>query len=639
MTQRGDAGDADFESHEDLTEVGTVEGDDRFDPVGEAIAEMVRDHEAAGFEFPEPAPSSRKVRGTIYYDDRQGKEAWVVVCEPHVRVWLRRLFPKAARVTKDGLRVSASVDRTADLEWATKRFPMDVHPRALEAWRQRLLAHRERERAVDSLQDPAYQPPLFAELAEPLRDYQRVAADHWLRVRRTLIADDLGLGKTIEAIGALTDPRLRPALVVTLTSITRQWKRQVNRFMPGLRVHILRRGTSYDLTKVDRARSVPDVLVCNYHKLRGWGDALEGVVKSVVFDEVQELRISGSDKYKAAAQIADGAEWRVGLSATPVYNYGSEVWTIFDVLDPGRLGTKQEFLDEWCGGRSIVATYNQSDPGKSKSVPVDDPVAFGSFLRSTGAMVRRTRKEVGRELPALQQVVQFCESDTDKIAEVSDRVAELARLLLDPETEHRLRFEAGNEIDWRMRQATGIAKAPFVADFVRLLHESGAGKIVLYGWHRLVYDVWLERLKDLNPVMFTGSESVNQKDQAVRRFVEDPACKLMIISLRAGAGLDGLQAVCNCVVVGELDWSPKVIEQDIGRVHRDGQRQQVLAYVMVSNDGSDPTMSETLGLKEVQAAGVIGQESVLFKADVGEDHVRRLARAVLDRRGKSGEDE
>ncbi|HKV68356.1 MAG TPA: hypothetical protein VJN72_09720, partial [Gaiellales bacterium] len=120
-SNRGPLGDAEFE---DLTEEAALAGDDRFDPVdpiGEAIAEMVRDHEAAGFEFPEPAPSSRKVRGTIYYDDREGKEAWVVVAEPHVRVWLRRLFPKAARVTKEGLRISASVDRTADLEWATKR--------------------------------------------------------------------------------------------------------------------------------------------------------------------------------------------------------------------------------------------------------------------------------------------------------------------------------------------------------------------------------------------------------------------------------------------------------------------------------------------------------------------------------------
>lgn len=667
MPQRGYDNESEFE-HEDLM----LADDERFAPGVEvqhdgfafptddvgppdqvaAIAELARQAKAEGsdararlrlaaiapqladavLEMQRHMPGARvgKTYGTVFYDDRDGKQAWVVVCEPHVRVWLRRLFPKAARVTKAGLRISASVDRTADLEWTMQRYPMVIHPRALEAWRSRLLAHVERERAVDTLTDAAYQPPLFDGVALPLRDYQRVAADHWLRVRRTLVADDLGLGKTAEAIGALTDRRLLPAMVVTLTHLTRQWKREINRFLPGLRVHVLRKGTSYDLHKVDKARAFPDVVVCNYHKLRGWADALGDRVKSIVFDECQELRISDSDKYKAAAQIADGAEWRLGLSATPVYNYGSEVWTIFDVLDPGRLGTKSEFLDEWCGGKSIAATFTPE--GKTKSVKVDDPVAFGSFLRATGAMLRRTRKDVGRELPALQQVVQFCESDTGKLDEVNARVAELARLLLDPETEHKLRFEVGSEIDWRMRQATGLAKAPFVADFVRLLHESGSGKVVLYGWHRLVYDVWLDRLKDLNPVMFTGSESVNQKDEARKRFIEDDECQLMIMSLRAGAGLDGLQRVCRTVVVGELDWSPKVIEQDIGRVHRDGQRDQVLAYIMVSNDGADPTMSETLGLKEVQAAGVIGQESVLFKADVGADHIRRLAQSVLDRR-------
>lgn len=574
--------------------------------------------------------------GSVYYDAKN--ESWVVRCEPYVRVWLRRLFPKASTLAKDYVRISASVDRTADLEWALRRYPMTITSGALEPWRQRLLVHRERERAVAMLHDPGYQPPLFAELTVPLRPYQRVAVDHWLRVRRTLVADDLGLGKTVEAIGAFTDKRLLPVLVVTLTHLTRQWRREVNRFLPGLRVHVLRTGKPYDLNKVDKARAFPDVVVCNYHKLRGWAPSLAGRVKAVVFDEVQELRLADSEKYKAAAEIADQAEWRLGLSATPVYNYGSEVWTIFDVLDPGRLGTKTEFLSEWCGGKSIAATISPSDSTKTRSVAVDDPVAFGSWLRATGAMLRRTRKDVGRELPPLQQVVQLCESDPRAIDQVSDRVAELARLLVSDAGDQQERFAASSEIDWQMRQATGLAKAPFVADFVSLLAESGAGKVVLYGWHRLVYDVWLEKLKHLNPVMFTGSESVNQKDEAARRFIEDPTCGLMVMSLRAGAGLDGLQKVCHTVVVGELDWSPKVIEQDIGRVHRDGQREQVLAYVMVSNDGADPTMSETLGLKEVQAAGVIGQESVLFKADVGPDHIRRLAQAVLDRR-RGGADE
>jgi len=108
----------------------------------------------------------------------------------------------------------------------------------------------------------------------------------------------------------------------------------------------------------------------------------------------------------------------------------------------------------------------------------------------------------------------------------------------------------------------------YVADFVRLLVESGE-QVVLYGWHREVYHIWLDRMADLKPALFTGTESTSQKQEAKRRFLakETP---VLIMSLRAGAGVDGLQHVCKTVVYGELDWSPGVHEQGVGRVFRDG---------------------------------------------------------------------
>src|SRR3546814_3105109 len=73
------------------------------------------------------------------------------------------------------------------------------------------------------------------------------------------------------------------------------------------------------------------------------------------------------------------------------------------------------------------------------------------------------------------------------------------------------KMNAAGEFDALMRQATGVAKAPFVAEYVRLLCESGE-KVVLFGWHREVYAIWQEKLKDLKPVLYTGSESESQKD-------------------------------------------------------------------------------------------------------------------------------
>lgn len=111
----------------------------------------------------------------------------------------------------------------------------------------------------------------------------------------------------------------------------------------------------------------------------------------------------------------------------------------------------------------------------------------------------------------------------------------------------------------------------------------------------------------------------------------------MIISLRSGAGLDGLQRVTSTVVIGELDWSPKVHEQNIGRVYRDGQKEPCVAYYLVADEGSDPVIADVLGLKEAQATGIIDPDRAGVPHLVGaaDDHIRKLAEDVLRRSGVS----
>jgi hypothetical protein len=109
---------------------------------------------------------------------------------------------------------------------------------------------------------------------------------------------------------------------------------------------------------------------------------------------------------------------------------------------------------------------------------------------------------------------------------------------------------------------------------------------------------------------------------------------VLIISLRAGAGLDGLQKVNKTIVIGELDWSPQVHSQNIGRSYRDGQLDPVFAYFAVAEQGSDPAIEDVLGLKEAQATGIIAPESAGVPQFVGgsPEHVRRLAAEVIRRR-------
>jgi hypothetical protein len=194
------------------------------------------------------------------------------------------------------------------------------------------------------------------------------------------------------------------------------------------------------------------------------------------------------------------------------------------------------------------------------------------------------------------------------------------------------RWRAAGELDKRLRQATGIAKAPYVAAYVKmLLHNED--KVVLWGWHRAVYSIWAELLAPFAPVFYTGTESPRQKQDSVQAFLHGTS-RVLMMSLRSGVGIDGLQQHCHVGVFGELDWSPQVHRQCIGRLHRDGMVEPPAIYFMVAEDGADPAIAETLNIKRMQSDPMIDPAgaSVQPVNDQG-SRGRRLAETVLRRAG------
>jgi SNF2 family DNA or RNA helicase len=554
--------------------------------------------------------------GKVEYSSR--KKAWEIDCSPAVAIRLKRVFGKVDRAP--GLiRISDTPENARDLEWFLERYPMEIDG-ARPLLTERADKHRARESMVLGLLRGDQHADDF-EMELPAREYQRVAASILLRSGGLLCADDVGLGKTIVAIAAMTKAAARPALVVTLAHLPRQWETEINRFAPRLRTHIIKGTKPYDFTVWNGQKlltnMLPDVLIINYHKLASWGDYLGKCnINLIVWDEVQELRRTASLKFKAAKHLAKRAMFRLSLSATPIYNYGEEFHAVMSCTVPDALGTKEEFLREWCWGWKGA---------------IKDPRAFGAYVRESGIMIRRTRQDVGRELPPLTNATEIVSTDPEALERVTSSCVELARLILAEKSEKGVKFLASEEFSNRLRQATGIAKAPYVAEFVKLLVESGE-HVVLYGWHREFYSIVNDRLKHLNPVMFTGSESTQQKERAKQAFINGET-PVLIMSLRSGAGMDGLQKVSRTVVFGELDWSPGVLEQCTGRIFRDGQKEPVVAYYLVAEHGADPTMAEVLGLKRGQIQGIKDpKQELVEKLEVSPDHVKRLAEDFLKRR-------
>jgi SNF2 family DNA or RNA helicase len=571
-----------------------------------------------------------KTYGTIGYK----KGTWRVEPVPYVLTKLKRVFPRVSKRTHGRAIITDTPEVCRELEWFLTRYPMEwLRETDRDHLRVQADRHREAEEGFEGLLSGARDPRVF-NTKLPLRRYQQVGADACLQTRGLLVADEVGLGNTAIASGVLCDPRTRPALVVTLAHLPRQWEAEIKKFNPSLRTHVLKTSAPYDL-RISVHRRVngqqvplindghPDVLISTYHKLAGWADVLAGKVKSVIFDEVQELRRGeASHKGTAAYHIADAADYRVGLSATPIYNYGGEFHNVMRALCPGALGSWNEFCEEWCGG--YVNRNGQSS--------IKDPKGFGSYLRDQHLMIRRTRSEVGRELPSLQNVAHYVDCDSDTIARIETSATELARVIMAAhgDTERGEKMRASEELSNLVRQATGIAKAPYVAEFVKMLLEQGE-PVLLGAWHREVYEILLSRLAAYNPVMYTGTESAAAKYRAQEAFVRGET-NLMLMSLRSGAGIDGLQHRCRTVVYGELDWSPGVHEQFSGRVHRDGQKDPVIAYYLIAEDGSDPVVADVLGVKRGQIVGVTDPDKELVeRLDVGADHVRKLAERYLRR--------
>jgi SNF2 family DNA or RNA helicase len=551
-----------------------------------------------------------------------GREFVLSSCEPHVRTRIRRVFARVSQRAGEEIAIQVSPETCRDLLWFMDRYPMEVSRKDRKILLEGAREHKETEKHVQAIHEGRYTPPPI-DLALPLREYQKVVPS-LLDVRRGyLLADELGLGKTVSAIGGMAADDRLPVLVVTMTHLPGQWEREIRRFAPDLSVHILKSGKTYDLTKGGKL-PFPDVIISNYHKLHGWAETLAGHIRYIVFDESQELRRRQSDKYAAAKLLASKADYRLGLSGTPIYNYGAEYWNILEILSPGSLGSREEFLREWC-------TPSRDNRETEKLI---DPKAFGAWLRREGLMLRRTRKDVGRELPPLSRIVESIPSDADALDRIKGSAVELAKTILSLNPLARgEKFRAAEEFNMLMRQATGISKAPYVAQFVRLLVENGES-VVLYGWHREVYGLWMEQLKDLNPVLYTGSETPKEKEQSKESFVSGEA-KVLIISLRAGAGLDGLQHVTSTVVFGELDWSPGVHEQCIGRVFRDGQESPVMAYFLLADEGSDPVVADVLGIKKGQIEGVRDPDAdPIEDLATDPDRIKRLAEEYLKTHGE-----
>ncbi|WBO23955.1 SNF2-related protein [Sphingomonas abietis] len=544
-----------------------------------------------------------KTYGNLTFD-RTSKRWTITDLEPHVAIAFKRMFPRVPQTTLV-LTMSDTDEIRSDLDWFMNRYPL-AHDEGVElrAGVER-LAVRAAER--DRILLPTWQPgevPGFRDGKQPYL-YQTQAAQIALQNPGLLVGDDVGLGKTITAVAACTMGAPMPAAVIVQAHLANQWARRIEGFTT-LRAHVIKTTKPYDLPPAD-------IYVFSYSKVIGWTEVIgTGFFQSVIYDEIQELRHGcGTSKGQVCRIASDKAAFRLGLTATPIYNYGDEIHAVMEFVKPALLGEIHEFMREWCAG----------------SRTVKDPDGLGSFLRDTGYFLRRNEDDPAVSAAQPPANVIDWEVAYDEVAAADEQAIMRSLAMTVMRGDFMEAGRAARELDLKMRQITGIAKARSVAAYVKLLLRD-TPRVLLAGWHREVYSIWEQELREFNPVLYTGSETAAGKDRSVKAFTEGDA-RVMMISLRSGIGLDGLQFHCQDVVFGELDWSPQVHHQIIGRLRRPGQDQQVTAHYLHTNEGSDPVLLETLGIKSDQSRGITEPGIAPRQRFTDDSRIKRLAAYVL----------
>ncbi len=444
-------------------------------------------------------------------------------------------------------------------------------------------------------------------LKATLRDYQ-IEGHAWLsRVAAwgagACLADDMGLGKTVQAIAVLLDRAKKgPALVLAPTSVIHNWIDELERFAPSLRPVLFtetdRNGPSGSRSPLPAATqpalgarlalggklaglNAGDVVIASYGVLVRDIDKL-GAIKfaTCVFDEAQALKNHTTQRARAARSL--DAEFRIALSGTPFENHLGELWSLFSIIFPGLFGSWDQFRERY-------------------ALPIErhgDAAAQASLSRVMSPfLLRRTKQEVARELPARTEIeVSVTLSDEERTLYEDARIASLAELSAKGEgmRDERRRFQVLAAIT-RLRllachprlydpqSSLPSAKLARAIELLEELRESGHRALVFsqFTSHLAIVRAALEDA-GFKLLYLDGATPATARKNLVKEFQAGTG-DAFLISLKAGGqgiNLTGADYVLH------LDpwWNPAVEDQATDRAHRIGQRKPVTVYRLIARE-------------------------------------------------------
>jgi superfamily II DNA or RNA helicase len=453
-----------------------------------------------------------------------------------------------------------------------------------------------------------------------LREYQREALGWFEFLRRFgfggCLADDMGLGKTVMVLALLESRRAsqerdrpRPSLAVVPKSLVFNWKDEAARFTPDLRV-LDYTGTTRDAASIGDY----DLVLTTYGTLRRDAPQLtEHSFDYVILDEAQAIKNSTTASAKAVRLLR--GQHRLALSGTPIENHVGELWSLFEFLNPGLLGTARAF---------------RTATGAQARAEREDLALVTQAVRPL--ILRRTKAQVEPELPARTEQTIHCELDAPQRRFYDELRAHYRATLLARVARSGLAKSKMQVLEalLRLRQA---ACHPGLVDPRRVTDPSAKFDVLLpqlmevveEGHKALVFSQFTSFLAllrsrlDADGIVYEYLDG-QTRDRAARvaRFNTDDRCRVFLISLKAG-GLGLNLTAAEYVFLLDPWWNPAVEAQAIDRAHRIGQDKHVFAYRLIAQDTVEEKVAELQQTKRELAEAILTADPALIRNLTADD--------------------
>ncbi len=449
-----------------------------------------------------------------------------------------------------------------------------------------------------------------------MRDYQKEGLN-WLNFLNDMewggiLADDMGLGKTLQILAFLASLKRKSpktSLVVVPTTLIFNWENEINKFYPSLKT-MFYYGTNRE-KKLEQFKK-HQLVITTYGLMVNDIDVLSKVkFNYIILDESQAIKNPHSKRYKAACLLK--GKNKLTLTGTPIENNTFDLFAQMSFVNPGLLGTPKSFKDYYSS-----PIDKEKDPGRANELRK----MISPFI------LRRTKEQVATELPPKTEDVIYCQMNHAQRAVYDEYKNRYRNYLLNKIDEEGLNKSKMYVLEGllKLRQISNSPK--LINDKENLTDESikldelmrqinektGKHKIVVFSQFvkmLKMIEVELKR-EDHNYEYFDGSSSQKKRRESVTRFQNDDACRVFLISLKAGGVGINLTAA-DYVYIFDPWWNPAVENQAIDRTYRIGQDKNVFAYRMICKDTVEEKIIKYQDQKKALAADIIRTDESFVK--------------------------